>query len=153
MYPINIEFFSGTTLAVLPHQGCYQEIGPVFERAMALATERGLAGKNALGYGVYFDDPEEVPVAELRAVVGMSVAPGADLGDALQRFEIPAGQYAILDYSGPADEVINAYQWLFAEWLPASGREPADFPLFEQYLHDAGTPPELLSARIFMQLK
>ncbi len=153
MYPITIDSFSGTSLAVLLHHGCYHEIGPVFERALTLATERGLAGKNAQGYGVYFDDPEKVPVAKLRSLAGVSVAPGANLGDKLQRFEIPAGQYAILDYAGPAAGVIKAYQWLFAEWLPASGREPAAFPLFEQYLYDPRVRPEPLRARLFMLLK
>jgi len=34
------------------------------------------------------------------------------------------------------------YNWMFSEWLPASGMVPADFPMFEQYLNDPrSTPP------------
>ncbi len=57
MYPITIENFPGVILAALPHRGSYQDIGPVFDRAFMLAASRGLAARDACGYGVYFDDP------------------------------------------------------------------------------------------------
>lgn len=63
MYPITIETFPGAVLAALPHHGSYQEIGPVFTRAFMLAASRGLARPEAIGFGVYFDDPEQVPPA------------------------------------------------------------------------------------------
>ena len=65
-----------------------------------LAASRGLARPEAIGFGVYFDDPEQVPPAQLRSMAGMSVAPDAELGDELERFEIPAIRCAILTYTG-----------------------------------------------------
>ncbi|CAB3682620.1 DNA gyrase inhibitor [Achromobacter deleyi] len=154
MYPITIETFPGAILAALPHRGSYQEIGPVFTRAFMLAGSRGLARPESIGFGVYFDDPEQVPVGQLRSLAGMSVAPDADLGDELERFEIPAGRCAILTYTGPYNEMDKPYNWMFSEWLPASGAVPADFPMFEQYLNDPRTtPPAQLQTRICMPLK
>ncbi|WP_088143588.1 AraC family transcriptional regulator [Achromobacter xylosoxidans] len=154
MYPIEIETFPGATLAVLSHRGSYQEIGPLFTRAFMLAVSRGIAQPESIGYGVYFDDPEQVPASQLRSMAGMSVAPDADLGGELERFEIPEGRCAILTYTGPYNEMDKAYNWMFSQWLPASGEVPADFPMFEQYLNDPRTtPPAQLQTRICLPLK
>lgn len=154
MYPIKIETFPGTILATLPHVGSYQEIGPVFTRVFMLAASRGLASPDAIGFGVYFGDPEQVPAAQLRSLAGMPVAPDADLGDELERFEIPAGRCAILTYTGPYNEMGKAYNWMFSEWLPTSGVVPADFPMFEQYVNDPRTtPPAQLQTRICMPVR
>jgi len=154
MYPIDIEAFPGATLAVLPHRGSYQNIGTTFTRAFMLAVSRGIATPESIGFGVYFDDPEQVPESQLRSLAGMSVAPDADLGSELERFEIPAGRCAILTYTGPYNEMSKPYNWMFSEWLPASGMTPADFPMFEQYLNDPRTtPPAQLQTRICLPLK
>ncbi|WP_313699026.1 AraC family transcriptional regulator [Achromobacter sp.] len=154
MYPIAIETFPGTTLAVLHHRGNYQDIGPVFSRAFMLATGRGIATPDTPGIGIYFDDPDQVPESQLRSLAGVPVAPDADIGQELERFEIPAGRCAILTYTGPYNELRKPYDWLFSEWLPASGMTPADFPMFEQYLNDPRTtPPAQLQTRICLPLK
>ena len=154
MYPIAIENFPGATLAVLPHRGNYHEIGPVFTRAFMLAISRGITAPDAAGFGVYFDDPEQVPASQLRSLAGMPVEPGADLGSELERFEIPAGRCAVLTYTGPYNEMSQPYNWMFSEWLPASGMVPADFPMFEQYVNDPRTtPPAQLRTRIYLPLK
>lgn len=119
-----------------------------------LAASRGLARPESVGYGVYLDDPEQVPASELRAKAGMSVAPDADLGDELERFEIPQGRCAILTYTGPYNEMDKPYNWMFSEWLPGSGEVPADFPMFEMYMNDPRTtPPAQLQTCICMPLK
>lgn len=154
MYPIAVESFPATTLAVLKHSGSYQEIGPVFVRAFMLASAHGLAHPDTTGFGVYLDDPEQVPVEQLRSLAGVSVPADADVGNDLERFEIPAGRCAVLTYTGPYNEMNRPYQWLFSEWLPNSGLEPADFPLFEQYLNDPrSTPPAQLRTRICLLVK
>lgn len=154
MYPIAVESFPATTLAVLKHSGSYQEIGPVFVRAFMLASAHGLAHPDTTGFGVYLDDPEQVPVEQLRSLAGVSVPADADVGKDLERFEIPAGRCAVLTYTGPYNEMNRPYQWLFSEWLPNSGLEPADFPLFEQYLNDPrSTPPAQLRTRICLLVK
>ena len=154
MYPITIENFPGVILAALPHRGSYQDIGPVFDRAFMLAASRGLAARDACGYGVYFDDPEQVPARELRSLAGVPIAADVAPGEGFERFEIPAGRCAVLAHSGPYNEMDKAYNWLFSQWLPGSGMVPADFPMFEQYMNDPrSTPPSQLLTRIHLPLK
>ncbi|PYY86384.1 AraC family transcriptional regulator [Pseudomonas sp. TKO26] len=154
MYPITIEHFPGVVLAALPHQGSYQEIGPVFTRVFMLAASQGLMHPTACGFGVYFNDPEQVPTEQLRSLAGVSVAPDADLGEKLERFEIPQGRYAMLNYVGPYNEMGKAYAWMFSEWLPESGLTPGNFPMFEQYVNDPrSTPPAQLQTRIYLSVE
>lgn len=153
MYPIALETFPGAVLATLPHQGSYQGIGPLFGRAFMLAMGQGLLGPDCLMYGVYFDDPAQVPEARLRSLAGISVSPQAVIGGELERYEIPAGRCAMLTYTGPYNEMGKAYDWLYSRWLPESGLEPGDCPMFEQYLNDPrSTPPAQLQTRICMML-
>ncbi len=154
MFPISIADFPGVVLATLPHEGGYQDIGPVFGRVFMLAGSRGLASDEATGFGIYFDDPEQVPENKLRSLAGVPVASDAALGDDLERFEIPAGRCAILTYTGPYNEMGKAYNWMFSEWLPDCGMEPGDFPMFEQYMNDPRTtPPAQLQTQIYLPLK
>ncbi|WP_150669904.1 AraC family transcriptional regulator [Pandoraea anhela] len=154
MYPISVESFPATTLAVLRHSGDYQAIGAVFARVFMLAAAHGLAQPNSTGFGIYFDDPEQVPVAQLRSLAGVPVASNAVIGGYLDRFEIPAGRCAVLTYTGPYNEMTRPYQWLFSEWLPNSGLEPADFPMFEQYLNaPRSTPASQLQTKICLPVK
>jgi len=39
-------------------------------------------------------------------------------------------------YKGPYADMKGAYRWLLGVWLPQSGREPDDVPVFESYLND-----------------
>ena len=48
----------------------------------------------------------------------------------------------------------GAYRWLLGTWLPGSGREPADAPIFEAYLDDPrDTAPAALRTDIHLPLR
>jgi AraC family transcriptional regulator len=47
----------------------------------------------------------------------------------------------------------KAYQWLFSEWLPTSGRQLRDGLMFEDYLNNPrDVPPTELVTEIYMPL-
>jgi predicted transcriptional regulator YdeE len=61
----------------------------------------------------------------------------------LERRTTVGGEYAVLWHKGPYADMYKAYQRFFAEWLPASGRQPRDAVMFEEYLncpHDCRRP-------------
>jgi AraC family transcriptional regulator len=45
---------------------------------------------------------------------------------------IPAGRCAVLRHVGSDDGFAATFDFLYREWLPKSGEEPRDFPLFLQ---------------------
>lgn len=141
MYEVTIKDFAPVRLAALDHKGDYQAIGTAFERLAAWAQPRGLLANGARSFGVYFDDPESVPVSQLRSIAGITV--GGDFigsGD-VRVFELPATRVASVIHRGPYAELERPYRYLYKEWLPKSGYDPADLPCFEEYLNDCRTLP------------
>jgi AraC family transcriptional regulator len=154
MYDIKIGHSPGYRLLGLSHAGDYHQIARAFERVGAYAGAHGLVGPVTDFIGIYFDDPQTVPTAQLRSFAGISVDETVDGEGEFQIMQIPSGPVATLLFKGPYPELEQVYQHLYREWLPASGREPADHPCFERYLNSPQEvlPTELLT-EILMPLK
>jgi AraC family transcriptional regulator len=116
--------------------------GAVWAWAEATNTLKDLGGI----FGIPLDDPESVPEVELRydacLALGVATAPAP-----FRVFGLPAGDYVRVRHAGSYDDLEPKTQYLVGEWLPASGREPADFPAFHQFLNDPDHTPvsELLT--------
>jgi AraC family transcriptional regulator len=144
MIDVTIRALETKRYAALAHKGPYPEIGTTFQRLTAWAVARNLADPAATGLAIYYDDPDTVPAAELRADVCLAVPDTAVLDGGIRWLEIAGGDYAVYLHKGPYAELAQAYRRLCGEWLPQSGREPGDGPCFEVYLNDcrAVPPPE-----------
>ena len=143
MYDVSIRHFQPVSLAALRHTGDYMEIGTTFERLFAWAVGRGLVSPQTRSIGVYYDDPDAVPAASLRADAGISAGPDVVVDGDLNIVEVRGGRHAVLRHKGPYAELHKAYRWLYREWLPKSGEQCADRPCFEEYLNNPRTlPPE-----------
>lgn len=153
MYPTTIESFAGASLATLAHQGDYQQIGTTFDRLFLLASGLDLIDPATRSFGVYYDDPEQVPAEQLRSLAGFTLPKDAPVDAAFEPFVLPATRCAVLEYTGPYSEIEAAYHWLFSEWLPTSGHETRDFPMWEEYVNDPKTTPASdLKTRIYLPL-
>jgi AraC family transcriptional regulator len=60
---------------------------------------------------------------------------------------LAGGDYAVVEYRGPYTDLDAVYHHLYAEWLPASGREARNAPPFEIYRRGPGetTPDDYLT--------
>jgi AraC family transcriptional regulator len=147
-YEITIKTTDGHRLFGLPHRGDYNGIATTFDRVFALAGGQGLLTPQTRSFGIYYDDPGAVPMAELRSFAGVEVGPDAACPAELREARIPACEMACLLHKGPYADLEHAYKYLYAQWLAGSGREPADTPCFEEYLNDPKSvpPSEYLTA-------
>ncbi|WP_232316546.1 AraC family transcriptional regulator [Candidatus Burkholderia verschuerenii] len=105
---------------------------------------------------MYFDDPSAVAEDELRSMACAELfEPDAVQFEApVSRFEIEGGEFAVLTHVGPYAQLCFAYQWLYGEWLPASGRETGDAPVFEVYLNNPrDTAPGELVTEIWLPVR
>jgi AraC family transcriptional regulator len=136
------------TLAGLWHRGEYTQIGDAFERLSALAGQHRLFGAQTRMIGVYFDDPDVVAQSALRSFAGISIEAGFVPPAPLEVLVIAEGSYARAVHRGPYLDLHAFYRRIFRDWLPQSGREPADAPCFEDYLNNPATlpPTEWLTA-------
>jgi AraC family transcriptional regulator len=104
--------------------------------------------------GVYLDDPTSVAESDLRSHAAVVVPGPATVDEPLFAARLRGGIYAVLKYKGPYGDMRAAYDWLYGQWLPSSGREAADAPVFEEYLNSPrDTPPVELRTDIYLPLK
>lgn len=66
---------------------------------------------------------------------------------------IPGGRHAKLRHIGSDDTLRDAVAHLYATWLPASGEEPADVPLFfQRVVFFPGVPEHEAVTDVFVPL-
>jgi AraC family transcriptional regulator len=128
-------------IAALPHRGAFTGIGTTFDRLMAWGAARGLLRPGTRFLGLYHDDPSSVPERDLRSEACMTVPEGVEPAEGVQIRTLPPTRLAVLRFQGPYAELEGAYTWLYREWLPASGEEPAHQPPREDYLNDCRSLP------------
>ena len=138
-----IETFPEMTLACIRHRGSYHEVGPVFDRVLDWAKQRGLYTSSTKAIGLPYDNPDSVPAEELRYDAGVTLEEPVAVTDAAIKLErIPAGRYVVYTHKGPYTGIAGAFDKLFGQWLPNSGEEPDERPCMEIYLNDCKTLPE-----------
>jgi AraC family transcriptional regulator len=144
-------------VAALPHKGSYNSIGDSFQKLTAWAVGRHLMGPNTRMFGIYYDDPDSKPLADLNSDACVSVPEGFALNEQDMPFHIThtsAGRCAQVVFTGPYAELHTAYAWLYQVWLPQSGEQPGDQPPIEEYLNDPrSNPPSAWQTAISIPLK
>ena len=145
----------------VPHKGPYMEISKSFTTLYGWLAARDISGHGLRCVGIYFDDPFSVAETALRSLA--CVVPDAasrrlfsqlPTAPPLQHTTVAGGRYAVLRYQGPYASMHAAYQWLFGHWLPNSGEQAADSPVFEDYLNSPlDTAPADLLTDIYMPLR
>jgi AraC family transcriptional regulator len=155
MIDVRLEALPARRVLAMPHRGSYMDIGPVFERLSAHAAERGLMGPGTTSVGIYYDDPDTVPTHSLRSYACITVPGSIETPlDGCELLTLEGGDYAVGVHRGPYSALHDSYAWLFGQWLPSSGREPADAPCQEVYVNDPRTtPPADLITHICVPLK
>jgi AraC family transcriptional regulator len=136
MYTVAIKTIPAVELFGLEHEGSYLKINQTFDLIGSSASARSLFTVDTRWIGVYFDDPHVTAEKDLRSKACINVPAGTSLAAPFERYKIDAGKYAVLTYQGPYADLEAVIQWLCGSWLPASGQEAANAPMFEEYLND-----------------
>lgn len=130
------------------------EVGRSFEKLGAILGGRGLIGQMQGLIGVYYDDPNTVPVKDLRSHAGAVLPDGLAVPEGREEVRLPAGRYASLRFKGHYSGLQAAYDYLFGPWLAQSGEELGDAPAIEVYVNTpADTAPDDLLTDVCMPLK
>ena len=143
MFPIEITTQPRRRMAGATHIGPYLEIGTAFQKIASVFSARNLWGEARGMAGIYFDDPSLIAPDKLRSGAGILVGDDFAIPDALQEMYLPGGRLAVMHFKGPYAGLPAAYDYLFGQYLPQSGKEPRDAPAFEVYLNDpTNTAPD-----------
>ena len=141
MYDVKINTLAEKHTVGIDHSGSYMEINKAFTELFAQLAAADRLGDMSEVLGLYLDDPETVPVAQLRSAACVVLASGRGTPSGLKTFHTTSGDYAVLTHKGPYANLQLAYRWLYGTWLKDSGREVRDEPLFEVYVNNPRDVP------------
>lgn len=123
--------FPETLVAALEHRGDPNRIGDSIRSFIAWRKQHHLHPSRHATFNIFYDDPYQVAPEDYR--IDLCVAVDRDIpGDGIVHKIIPAGRCALLRHIGSDDHLHASIAYLYSEWLPQSGEEPRDFPLFAQ---------------------
>ena len=151
-----VEFieFPRLRLGVYEHRGTPETLGDSIRAFIAWRREYGATPDNSRTFNILYDDPATTPTSDYRFDLGAEVdKPVPDNRCGIVNKSIPAGPCVRLRVTGSDDKLGAALDWLYREWLPASGRELQDFPLFlERVRFYPDVPPQQMITDIFLLL-
>jgi AraC family transcriptional regulator len=141
---VRIVDFAATRVAVLEHHGDPNRIGDTIRSFIEWRKQNGFPPKVSATFNLFYGgDPDDTDPEQFRldlcAAIDRPVAPN-EIG-VVER-TIPAGRCAVLRHIGSDDTLAQTMRYLYATWLPASGEEPRDFPLFAQRVRFFPDVPE-----------
>lgn len=128
-------------VVALRHSGNYFGLNKTYGELWGWADKAGfLAGLRGI-YGIPLDDPENVPVDELRYEACLALG---DVSPPLpfHLLTLPGGATARMRYQGSYAGLDDAKQRMVEDWLLHSGREPGDHPIYSHFLNDPDSTPE-----------
>jgi len=130
---VRLVAFPETRVAKLEHRGNVLRLGDSIRKFIEWRKANKLPPQTSATFNIFHNDPDETPPEEFRfdlcAATERDIAPN-DAG--VQEFWIPAGRCALLRHTGSDDQLGSSILRLYASWLPTSGEELRDFPLFVQ---------------------
>ena len=144
------------SLVTIDHHGSFMQIGEAFDRLFGWLAVRDLIEPNVRLIGVYHTDPDAFAENDLFSKAGalLDQTESITIEAPIERTVVEAGRYACLRYKGPYADMKSAYLWLFGKWLPQSGEEVREGPVFEEYLNNPReTAPTELLTEIYMPLE
>ena len=141
--PMKVEIVERKTtpIAYLRHVGPYGEPIGIFWQAQVypwMATN-GLIGQPR--YGISHDDPTVTAQEHCRYDAGCELLDNALVGGNAHRTTIPGGKYAALSFKGVVADFQPAWDKLLRDWLPSSGLQLDNRPMFEYYPSDSTYDP------------
>lgn len=120
-------------VAIMEHRGDRAMLGDTFQRFRAWGRAVGLSPGTSPTFMVFRSEREPATPADY----SMDICAGTDqpikANDAqVKAGVIPGGRCAVLRYPGNTNNLEPAALYLYRDWLPASGEEARDFPIYCQ---------------------
>jgi len=145
-----------TPVAIMEHRGDRATLGDTIQRFIAWRKAAGLSHETSPTFNVFRS--ERCPA--VAAHYSMDICVGTDQpidasDEQMKAGVIPGGRCAVLRYPGNTNNLEPAALYLYREWLPASGEEVRDFPIYCQrrlsFLPEMSVPE--IVTELFLPLK
>ena len=134
---VKIIEFVKTKVAVLEHRGAPERVNESAKTFIEWRKTSGLSPvKTCRSFGLVYSDPDTTPADEFRFdICGEVTERVPENPQGVINAVIPVGRCAVLRHLGSHDRLAESIYPLYREWLPTSGEEVRNFPLFFHYLN------------------
>lgn len=152
---VKIRDVPATKVAIMEHRGSPEMLGTTLQRFIAWRKAAGLHPRTSPTFNVWHSEgrPAQQDEYSIDLCVGTD-QPIAANGAEIKAGVIPGGRCAVLRVVGFTDNLEPAALYLYRDWLPASGEEVRDFPIYCQRLSLFPEVPEHETvAEVFLPLK
>jgi AraC family transcriptional regulator len=141
---VKIINFKQTRIAVLEHRGAPDLVNDSVKIFIDWRKSSGLSPvKTSDNFGIVYDNPDTIAAENFRFDICGSVTENVPANpQGIINKTIPAGRCAVVRHLGSHDRIGEAAYYLYRDWLPGSGEELRDFPLFFHYLNLMPDTPE-----------
>lgn len=151
---VRIVDFPETSVGALEHRGDPRLLGDTIRRFIEWRKENRLSPKVSATFNIFYNDPESDPD---NLKLDLCATTDREIGDndyGVVAKTIPSGRCAVLRHVGTDESLETAIRYLYADWLPASGEELRDYPLFLQRVTFFPDVPEHEAVKdVFLPLK
>ncbi len=134
---VTIVEFEETRVAALEHRGPPEQVNDSARIFIEWRKASRLSPKESCKtFGIAYDNPDTTEPQDFRFDICGEVnaaVPGNPQG--VVNKIIPGGRCAVARHLGSHDRIGESAYYLYREWLPGSGEELRDFPLFFHYLN------------------
>jgi AraC family transcriptional regulator len=141
-----------TPVAIMEHRGDRATLQDTIQRFIAWRKAAGLSPETSPTFNIFRSEREPANPADY----SMDICAGTDqpIEDAqMKAGVIPGGRCAVLRYPGNTNNLEPAALYLYREWLPASGEEVRDFPVYCQRHFSSNGPVHEVVLELFLPLK
>ena len=154
---VDIVHFETTPIAVLEHRGSVEQLNDTVGRFIDWRKESGLSPiKTSRTFGIAYDNPDTTePDAFRFDICGEVLADVPANPQGVVTKLIPGGRCARVRHHGTHTRLGESVIYpLYRDWLPQSGEELRDFPLYFHYLNLLpDTPEHELVTDVYLPLK
>lgn len=130
---VKIITFNDTKIAVFEHRGDPRLIGNSVRSFIEWRKQNHLPPRVSATFNIAYNNSAEVAPEDYRIdLCAATDRPVADNPWGVVSKTIPGGRCAVLRHIGSDDTLAETVRYLYREWLPQSGEEPRDFPVYFQ---------------------
>lgn len=143
-----------TRVAIVEHRGDPATLGASIQRFIAWRKAAGLHPSISPTFNVWRSERRPADPADYSVDLCVGTDRPIDESDGIKAGEIPGGRCAVLRVTGDTHNLEPAALFLYRDWLPQSGEEARDFPIYCQRLMLYPEVPESeAAADLFLPLK
>jgi AraC family transcriptional regulator len=152
---VTIRQVAPTRVAMFEHRGDPATLDVTIQKFIAWRKAAGLSPSTSPTFNVWHSERRPADPADYRMDLCVGVGAGQPIESAdgtVRAGEIPGGRCAVLRVTGDTHNLEPAALYLYRDWLPASGEEMRDFPIYcQRFILDG--PEQGAAAELFLPLK